>query len=46
MEDKVNIKLKFRGSSNQRIINVKESLEVLGAVAIDFDITSSGIHLL
>lgn len=37
-EDKVNSKLKFRGSSNQRIINVKGSLEVLGAVALDFEV--------
>jgi anaerobic ribonucleoside-triphosphate reductase activating protein len=36
-KDKINSKLRFRGSSNQRIINVKESLDALGAVAIDFD---------
>lgn len=35
--NKMDSDLKFRGSSNQRIIDIKESLEVLGAVAIDID---------
>jgi anaerobic ribonucleoside-triphosphate reductase activating protein len=39
-EDMMNAKLKYRGSSNQRIIGVKESLEILGAVALDFDVTN------
>lgn len=34
-EDKKASDLKFRGSSNQRIIDVKGSLEVLAAVALD-----------
>jgi anaerobic ribonucleoside-triphosphate reductase activating protein len=29
--------LKFRGSSNQRIVDVRSSLEVLGAVALDME---------
>ncbi|MFL0266621.1 4Fe-4S cluster-binding domain-containing protein [Candidatus Clostridium radicumherbarum] len=37
-KDKTDAKLKYRGSSNQRIINVKESLDILSAVAIDFDL--------
>lgn len=36
-EDKTDSMLKFRGSSNQRIINIKVSLEVLTAVALDID---------
>lgn len=40
-KDKADTKLKFRGSSNQRIINVKESLDMLDTVAIDFDIKIS-----
>jgi anaerobic ribonucleoside-triphosphate reductase activating protein len=34
-KDKVDSGLKFRGSRNQRIINVQESLEILKAVALD-----------
>lgn len=34
-ETKQNPKLKFRGSSNQRIIKVSDSLEALHAVAVD-----------
>jgi anaerobic ribonucleoside-triphosphate reductase activating protein len=34
-KDKVDSGLKFRGSRNQRIINVQESLEILRAVALD-----------
>lgn len=29
--------LKFRGSSNQRIIDIKSSIEVMGAVALDLE---------
>lgn len=36
-KNKIDSMLRFRGSSNQRIINVKESLEALDAVAVDFD---------
>lgn len=35
-EDKKDDKLKFRGSSNQRIINVKESLRSNSIVVLDF----------
>ena len=34
-KDKKNLKLKFRGSSNQRIIDVKESLKEKKVVQID-----------
>jgi anaerobic ribonucleoside-triphosphate reductase activating protein len=34
---KTNSRLKFRGSSNQRIIDIKGSLEVFQAVALDID---------
>lgn len=34
---RANARIRYRGSSNQRIIDVRESLEVLGAVAIDFE---------
>lgn len=36
-KDKANSSLKYRGSSNQRIIDVKGSLEIFNAVALDFD---------
>ena len=35
-EDKKNIKLRFRGSSNQRIIDVKKSLKENKAVLFEF----------
>ena len=35
-EDKKDIKLKFRGSSNQRIIDVKKSLKENKAVLFEF----------
>ncbi|MCM8710692.1 anaerobic ribonucleoside-triphosphate reductase activating protein [Clostridium sp. SYSU_GA19001] len=36
-EDKKDSALRFRGSANQRIIDVKSSIEVMGAVALDLD---------
>lgn len=37
IEEKADSTLKFRGSSNQRIINVPESLERMDAVAVDLE---------
>ena len=37
-EDKKESNLKYRGSSNQRIIDVKSSLEILETVAIDIEV--------
>jgi anaerobic ribonucleoside-triphosphate reductase activating protein len=36
-ENKKADELKFRGSSNQRIIDIRNSLEVMGAVALDME---------
>ena len=37
IQDLLNLKLKFRGSANQRVIDVKKTLEKKQVVTLDID---------